>query len=1417
MPDSSADRDPLDRLAEEFVARFRAGQRPSLSEYAERHPELADQIRDLFPALVEMEQLKPVTADHTGAFTPSVEPSDPDRIGEFRILRQVGHGGMGIVYEAVQESLGRHVALKLLPIDALADPKRLERFRREAKAAAKLHHTNIVPVFGVGDAEGRHFYAMQFIAGHPLDAVIDEVRRLREKFAVAAPTPAARPVSVVAHAMLTGTFDQLAQADPSGSAVAATMTRSPADGPVSASAPEAMPVAPIPSPAPISSTELSGSLSDDRGHYWGTVARMGAQVAAALAYAHGQGILHRDIKPANLLLDLRGTVWITDFGLAKSADADDLTHAGDIVGTLRYMAPERFDGQGDARADTYALGLTLYEMLTLTPAFAADTRAKLVEQVLAASPPKPRSINPAIPRDLETIVLKAIARDPALRYQSAGELADDLRLYLEDRPIRARRASSAEQAFRWCRRNPAVASLMTAVLLVFAVGMVVSWAFAQQAERQEKDARGEAKRADDERDRANTEAGRVRAGQDRTRHLLYLAWMADAGIAYQDNRIGRVLDLLRETTPAPGEPDPRGWEWYFLRRATTSSARVIPLPAVETGPGVPSGPGTSGMYALLSLTPDGREALLSKGGKSPGLERWDLATGKCVRAYPVYGVVSADGRFVLKSVPDKGKDGETEKLILEELDTDREVPGPVALPEVKLAGSPQSLNYDWEHLAPGGEYAVATSRDELSGVMIQRPLFVWKRATGKVARLDLKLDSDDIAKTGRYGANWGDSPFLASDGKTLLQTSTWVKVGAGTVGDSIIQELQIDRWDVSADPPKWLGSARVPGQTDTSTGDNFHGSGAFSRSGEWYVFQRGRQVDVFRVADGQRMWSAALPNGPSANQSRGRLGRLWVADTGRRVVLCDQAYTVLVVDQPDSASDPIGRTHRYHADADQLDANGGFASADGGALVLLPKGKSTLCVWNLTRPPTVAAANRAPPRYRPSEPSAVSFTPDGTRALDATRVQFRGMIGPPETLTLRDGPSWRAIAKIEPPPGMHLLNSVFAADGSRFLVLSLRPDLPKGPDEPVHWSLFDSADGRLVASGEFSQGPGKEAGISPSGPWLVEKCKEYAVEEKPGVGWRRVMEPDLDAPAPPPGGQRPLWPKLLRETVVIRDARTGREIRRPERGELPDFTPGGSLATHLDQPLMIQVRDAHPATPADDVQGGATLHTVGLLTLEPLTARPRWRQPVVDQARSVASWNPANRRFGRTAYGWGAKQSPDGRRIALLWEPHHTNGETRVWIGSAADGTTERVVTLPKIVRTGPYNPQVWFSPDSQHLAVATGSGVTILDSMTGDIRHNLTGHAGQVVGIAFSADSSRLFAYSVELPVGVSRLTVWDTATGRRLIEFPLALEQPRAMNNAKAQVYPLGQIEYRDGRVFVTTTDGVRVFDGSPLLEGR
>ncbi|MCI0705253.1 MAG: protein kinase [Planctomycetia bacterium] len=473
MTDSSADRNPLERLAEDFIARFRHGQRPSLTEYTQQHPELAEQIRELFPALVELEQFKPATSDSS---THPQTQNLQEQLGEFRILRRIGEGGMGVVYEAVQDPLGRHVALKVLSAGTITDSKRLDRFRREARAAATLHHTNIVPVFGTGEANGQHYYAMQFIRGQGLDAVIQELRRLRTGEGA---------LSDVGRGFTGGVFAARGQPQVQDEATQ-TFDASPS----TAIHHSATPISDLPSASPPPTANSSASLSGVGWDYWRGVARLVAQVADALAHAHAQGITHRDIKPSNLLLDANGTVWVTDFGLAKGSEDADITRAGDIVGTLRYMAPERFDGKGDHRADIYALGLTLYELLTLKPAFEAPTREQLIEQAVRGQFPAPRKLDKRIPRDLETVVLKAAAKNPDQRYQSASELAADLRRFIEDRPVLARRASSIERAWRWCRRNPVVAALSGAVLTLLVVLAVGSLGFAiwrgQQLEKTEQ-------------------------------------------------------------------------------------------------------------------------------------------------------------------------------------------------------------------------------------------------------------------------------------------------------------------------------------------------------------------------------------------------------------------------------------------------------------------------------------------------------------------------------------------------------------------------------------------------------------------------------------------------------------------------------------------------------------------------------------------------------------------------------------------------------------------------------------------------------------------------------------------------------------------------------------------------------------------
>jgi WD40 repeat protein/serine/threonine protein kinase len=503
---SSADYVLLTRLADEFAARYRAGERPGLGEYIDRYPELADDIREMFPAMVEIEQVK---EDHQEAAEQETVPSPAfPQLGDYRIIREVGKGGMGIVYEAEQVSLGRHVALKVLPRQLLVDARTKQRFEREAKAAAKLHHTNIVPVFGVGEQHGLPYYVMQFIQGTGLDVVIDELARMApsgKSFPGSTPAPAAkRDASAIAHSMLTGVYRRPDEADLAPTCAVGELPQDP----VAAHSRSVVRVGVAGGPGASSAVNLPGQSDTTSGSrsrkqsFWQSVARVGMQVADALEYAHKQGIVHRDIKPSNLLLDLAGTVWVTDFGLAKADDQRNLTHTGDILGTVRYMPPEAFDGHSDVRSDLYSLGLTLYELLAFQPAFSERDRNRLIKQVTTQAPAPLGKLNPAVPRDLETIIHKAIDRERAGRYQTAAALAEDLRRFVADEPIRARRASVPERLARWGRRNPGVAILLGALLMVFLAGFGgVFWQW-RQAEAARDRAAGLAEQEADARARA---------------------------------------------------------------------------------------------------------------------------------------------------------------------------------------------------------------------------------------------------------------------------------------------------------------------------------------------------------------------------------------------------------------------------------------------------------------------------------------------------------------------------------------------------------------------------------------------------------------------------------------------------------------------------------------------------------------------------------------------------------------------------------------------------------------------------------------------------------------------------------------------------------------------------------------------------
>ncbi|HEX4150392.1 MAG TPA: serine/threonine-protein kinase, partial [Pirellulales bacterium] len=470
----------VQRLVEEYVSRARGGEHLSPAEYAQRFPGVAEQLLRALPAAFAGNAQLDATGEHSDVVLAG-EPRCPQRLGDFRILRQIGRGGMGVVYEAEQESLGRHVALKLLLSGPMMDARQLTRFKREAQAAARLHHTNIVPVFGVGESDGLHYYVMQYIEGRGLELVLADLRvqqahDLEPRLSGSPPVPhQAGPEEVTAV--------DLGRDTPRTAQTATRITsHTERVGPAADEAAVELEKSSTRKSRAGVALELHGPQGGRT--YWRNVARIGLQVAEALAYAHAHGTLHRDIKPANLLLDTSGTVWVTDFGLAKASEQDNLTNTGDLVGTLRYMAPESFFGQIDARTDIYALGLTLFELIALRPAFDAIERTSLMHQVSSGHVPPLGQLRPDGPRDLETIVIKCLDRDPRHRYQTADELAADLERFINDEPIMARRASVAERLRRWCRRNPTIAALTALLVLVFAAGFAgVTWKW-REAEQQ---------------------------------------------------------------------------------------------------------------------------------------------------------------------------------------------------------------------------------------------------------------------------------------------------------------------------------------------------------------------------------------------------------------------------------------------------------------------------------------------------------------------------------------------------------------------------------------------------------------------------------------------------------------------------------------------------------------------------------------------------------------------------------------------------------------------------------------------------------------------------------------------------------------------------------------------------------------------
>jgi serine/threonine protein kinase/WD40 repeat protein len=609
-PDDGPDDDErVGEAVESFLALAERGQAPDVDEFVARYPDLQEDVRAALEGLELVHGLLGL-GSATGSGSGKGAPGDHRiesgrRIAGYRVVRELGRGGMGTVYEAVHVGLDRPVALKVLGTHAAPDSSARRRFLNEARTAAGLHHTHIVPVFDVGQVGGLCYYAMQRIEGSGLDQVVRHLRRGRSATGVGSGSPwsgpetglagsggssinsrlgrfwlrvssgwrgrpapmgpvngqpdSGHPRSAAPGAPRVGGARALVGLDDSTVSWAGRSRRphrhpkrSSLEMPVAAGGSTGLAATPAIDAEPRGHDDDSPPFDPPRGSaYFRWVAAVGHQAADALGHAHRLGVIHRDVKPSNLLVDGRGNIWVTDFGLARRLADPGLTHHDSLLGTPRYMSPEQArTGAIDGRTDVYSLGATLYELVALRPPFDGRSAAELIEQIGQDEPVAPGAIDRRVPRDLETIVLKALAKRPADRYATAAELALDLERFINREPVKARRISPPGRLWRVACRHPRVTAFTTGAAAMIVA--ITTFAYARVIAE-----RDDARHARDQKQEALLDAEKAnREKQEQMRHGLEKA-VEVVALGGAPNRRSRGLDLIRQTVDLGPEPELR--------------------------------------------------------------------------------------------------------------------------------------------------------------------------------------------------------------------------------------------------------------------------------------------------------------------------------------------------------------------------------------------------------------------------------------------------------------------------------------------------------------------------------------------------------------------------------------------------------------------------------------------------------------------------------------------------------------------------------------------------------------------------------------------------------------------------------------------------------------------------------------------
>jgi eukaryotic-like serine/threonine-protein kinase len=600
------DRDErLGEAIEAYLELAEAGGPTDPEEFAKAYPDLGE---DLVAALEGLALVQGLVGEANG---PGRRLEEGRRVAGYRIVRELGRGGMGIVYEAVHVGLDRPVALKVLGTQAAPDSSGRRRFLNEAKTAAGLHHTHIVPVFDVGQVGGLCYYAMQRIEGSGLDRVLRIMRRdrpvaagstLGSGFRKVVPPPSPRSLSRPRpddSMALSGLGDDTrswgAPGDVGGGS--AWRGREPVDQPPTFTPPR-------------------GSA------YYRWVADVGRQAADALAHAHQRGVIHRDIKPSNLLVDARGMVWVADFGLARRLADPSQTQFDSLLGTPRYMSPEQArTGAIDGRADVYSLGATLYELVTLRPPFDGQSAAELIDQIKTREPSRPRKFDPKVPLDLETILLKALAKRPDDRYATADDLAEDLARFLAYEPVKARRIGPVGRMVRFAQRHPSLTAVSTtAAVLVLStaaiayVRVVRERDRAEQAQARTEVVNGQLKTANGQLKIANDQLEQVGRKQRATMVAYLEKSAANLSLSDVPDRRSQGLETLHEA--AKMDPDPA-----TLVKLRDRALAFLSKRDVQARPPIPT-PGKSQSQHGLTFAANGKQfAALSERGE---LGIWDV-------------------------------------------------------------------------------------------------------------------------------------------------------------------------------------------------------------------------------------------------------------------------------------------------------------------------------------------------------------------------------------------------------------------------------------------------------------------------------------------------------------------------------------------------------------------------------------------------------------------------------------------------------------------------------------------------------------------------------------------------------------------------------------------------------------------------